>query len=284
MIFFSRNRFYGIFFVEKTGGIWYNGTILFLGDEDMNEENTAAAKGFDTKRIQILSGSMLKLLALICMITDHVAGTVLYRMDIGTQPLFTLGSRTITLYRLCRYFGRLAFPLYCFLIAEGFRHTHDKKRYGATLLGFALISEIPWNLWITGKFTYAKQNVFFTLFLGFMALYVFERFKDKKEYQLAALIGVFAAAILIKSDYGAKGVAFILLIHVLRENKTAAAFIGSFVLKHTLLMMAAFGIIAMYNGERGFISGKAGKYFFYIIYPVHIFALYLVRLRFFGYE
>ena len=281
---FSPVKFYGRSFVEKTGGIWYNGTILFFGDEDMNEENTAAVHGFDTKRIQILSGSMLKLLALICMITDHFAATVIYRTDIGTEPLFTLGSRTITLYRIGRYIGRLAFPLYCFLIAEGFRHTHDKKRYGAMLLGFAVISEIPWNLWITGKFTCAKQNVFFTLFLGFMALYVFERFKDKTVYQLAALIGVFAAAILIKSDYGAKGVAFILLIHVLRENKTAAAFIGSFVLRHTLLMMAAFGIMAMYNGERGFIRGKAWKYFFYIIYPLHIFVLYLIRRHFFGYE
>ena len=249
----------------------------------MNEENTAVSKGFDTRRIQILSGSMLKLLALVSMITDHFASTVLSRMDIGTETLFTLGSRTLTLCRICRYFGRLAFPLYCFLIAEGFRHTHDKKRYGATLLGFALISEIPWNLWITGKFTYVKQNVFFTLFLGFMAVYVFERFKDKTVYQLAALIAVFAAAILIKSDYGAKGVAFILLIHVLRENKTAAAFIGSFVLKHTLIMMVTFGIMGMYNGERGFIRGKVWKYFFYIIYPVHIFALYLIRLHFFGY-
>ena len=79
-----------------------------------------------------LSGSALKVIAMISMVIDHVA---LYLMEQGTL-----------LYETMRCIGRIAFPVFAFLIAEGFIHTRNRYRYFFTLLGFAVISEIPWYL------------------------------------------------------------------------------------------------------------------------------------------
>ena len=116
-------------------------------------------------RYRILSGSVLKLIAVFSMLVDHTAAALLYSPSL--PPLFQIGSHPITLYSLMRGFGRLAFPLYCFLLVEGFSHTKNALRYGKRLLFFALISEIPWNLAFHNSLFYRKQNVYFTLFLGF---------------------------------------------------------------------------------------------------------------------
>ena len=96
-----------------------------------------------------LSGSALKVIAMISMVIDHIA---LYLMEHGTL-----------LYETMRCIGRIAFPVFAFLIAEGFIHTRSRYRYFFTLLGFAVISEIPWYL-LNGAD--GIHNVMFTLALG----------------------------------------------------------------------------------------------------------------------
>ena len=96
-------------------------------------------------RFRILSGSMLKLLAIISMTIDHSA-VILYPVIDAMRVPISIGGRAITLYWVMRKLGRLAFPIFCFLISEGYAHTGNKVRYGLRLLIFALVSELPFNL------------------------------------------------------------------------------------------------------------------------------------------
>lgn len=96
-------------------------------------------------RFQILSGSALKLLACILMLIDHTGVLILANWKPALRVLFTIGSTEITWYRIVRDIGRSAFPIFCFLLIEGFLHTRNRRKYGQNLLLFALISEIPWN-------------------------------------------------------------------------------------------------------------------------------------------
>lgn len=229
---------------------------------------------FLPKKIRVLSGSALKLMAVIFMIIDHTAVALFSKNPI---LLFTVGSKVFTIYHIMRYIGRLAFPLFAFLLVEGFLHTKNRKAYGRNLLIFALISEIPWNFFRSGTWHFSGQNIFFTLFLGFLALCVLEKFKEAPTQKFVLLILGLILSIVLKVDYSFTGYAFILLLYVLRDKRAAQAVIGCSVLSNGLVAGLAFLPINMYNGERGFIKGKFMKYAFYAIYPIHIFLLFLIK-------
>ena len=234
--------------------------------------------------MKVLSGSTLKLIALFTMMCDHVGSILLSRSELGMTPFLSIGSHGLTLYAVSRMIGRIAFPIYCFLITEGFIHTHDRKRYGISLLIFALISEIPWNLEHSGHLTHPTQNVFFTLFLGYLGICAVEKYKEDTQRLLLSLLALFGASFLLKCDYGCRGFALIVLIYVLRDRKVLQAILGSCMVSSAYAAIIAFIPINLYNGERGFIKGKALKYAFYVAYPLHIFILYLIRLNTFGYN
>lgn len=225
------------------------------------------------KKLQILSGSALKLLAVITMLIDHVAAFLLSGTNI---VLFELLGRSVDLYTLMRYVGRISFPIFAFLLVEGYLHTSDKKRYGANLLTFALISELPWNLVHSGRLFYGSQNIFFTLFLGVLAIWAFESFRGK--HQIMMLLAVMLCALGLGADYGFRGVGFVLMLYVLRQQRLLRAVLGTCTLSGGWMAGLAFLPIEMYNQKRGFIRGKVWKYAFYTIYPVHLFLLYLIRL------
>lgn len=107
-----------------------------------------------------LSGSALKVIAIISMVVDHCA---YYLMENNTL-----------LYEVMRCFGRITFPVFAFLIAEGFRYTRNRMKYFLQLLGFGVVSEVPWYLLNGADGTH---NVMFTLALGVVALVAFEKLK-----------------------------------------------------------------------------------------------------------
>lgn len=232
---------------------------------------------FLPERFRILSGSALKLIAIIIMFIDHGALVLLSNYQPAMQTLFTIGSRNYSLYRVCRDIGRAAFPIFCFLLVEGFIHTRNRRKYGLSLLIFACISEIPWNFMFTNTWRYEKQNVFFTLFLGYLGFCAIEYFWEKQSLQLLCLAGLFAAACWLHADYGWKGYIFLLIMYCFRNEKAAQAIIGSCWLYYEWKACFAFISINMYNGKRGFIKGKAAKYLFYAFYPVHIAVLVILR-------
>ena len=230
-----------------------------------------------------VSGSCLKMIAITTMLIDHIGYHILRFMPEGHRILYTLGHRTVTLYDLSRGVGRMAFPIFAFLIVEGYLHTRDRMRYGRNLLLFAFISEIPWNLvYSNSLFHPTKQNVFFTLFLGFLAICAADRLRTDFKRQAVCLLSILAVSFLLRADYGCGGLGFILMLYVLREERIWKAVIGTCFLPSTWRAGLAFIPISLYNGQRGFVRGRWLKYAFYIFYPAHLFVLYLLKLHLFA--
>ena len=108
------------------------------------------------KKVQILDGTTLKLIAMISMVFDHVG-------DLFFPEL--LWPRAI---------GRLAMPIFAFCIAEGYAHTRDKRKYLLRMGIFALVSEIPFDLAFEGKIGLGHQNIMLTFFLSILALMLYD--------------------------------------------------------------------------------------------------------------
>ena len=225
------------------------------------------------EKFKVLDGSALKLIAMLTMLIDHI-GAVLGRYI--NAPLFTALGHTVDLYPVLRIIGRISFPIYAFLLVEGFLHTKNVKKYARDLLLLALISEIPWNLAHGGRLLYGVQNVMFTLLLGLLGIWVIRDLQDDRKKQALYLLGLLAAAILLRADYGCAGFGFILMLYLLRETPLYRAVVGACFFSGSWIAGLAFIPIGMYNGRRGFIQGKALKYAFYAFYPLHLFILYAI--------
>ena len=237
---------------------------------------------------QVLSGSWLKVIAMISMVIDHTAYGLLRHVEVLNEPLPIYGNHHMTWYFLMRCMGRSAFPLFAFLLVEGFLHTSNRRRYGWNLFVFALISVVPWLLTFGRHWYNFFGNVFFTLFFGFLALcavsqWETERQQDSSEAILSKsntrfAIQVFvciAAPILLRC-----GVSFILLLYVLRHNRILQTAVGCCFLNLRWIAGLAFIPINLYNGRRGFIQGPWAKYLFYAFYPAHLLILYAFMLLF----
>ena len=87
-----------------------------------------------------MSGTTLKWIAVISMLIDHTAEVLINHNAALTDPIWA------QIYVLMRGIGRIAFPIYAFLLVEGFLHTRDVKKYLARMLTFAVVSEIPFDL------------------------------------------------------------------------------------------------------------------------------------------
>ncbi len=247
-----------------------------IGDETDMEPNALREEPLIPDKFKILSGSALKLIAVLSMLIDHTAMALLKDSNI---LLFSFLGHKFFLYDIMRDIGRLAFPIFVFLLTEGFLHTKNRTKYGLNLFVFALISEIPWNLLHQGTVIgLGSMNVFFTLLFGYLGIWAMEYFKDRKDRMLFSLLGLLILSVIVDADYGCNGYGFILLLYVLRENKILQAVIGSCFLNSRWIAGFSFIPINLYNGERGFIKGKAAKYAFYAIYPVHMLILYWIKV------
>ncbi len=232
------------------------------------------------ERCRFLSGSGLKLLAIVAMLVDHSA--ICFSPLLGDY-LFTLFGIRFTPYVLLRGFGRIAFPIFCFLLAEGFRYTHSRLRYGLSLLIFALLSELPYDLFNRGSFGYVYQNVFFTLLLGFLGLWALVALRDRPALMTLSLIALGILSWKLNADYGWKGFLLILLTYLLAEHPMVQLFSGITLLGWPAGVALAYPFMNFYNGKRGFVRNTGMKYFFYFFYPVHLTILWLLHRHFFGY-
>lgn len=227
-------------------------------------------------KYQFLSGSVLKLIAMITMLMDHI-GYVFGAFPVFRTPLFTVFDTTVTLYFILRKIGRLAFPIYCFLIGEGLRHTRSQFKYLLRLLIFAALSEIPFNLMISGQLRcHTHQNVFFTLFLGAAAICIY-RSKLKALPKAALMLLILGVSTILDADYGTAGMVAILLIYALRGHTIVQALAGYPLFSGGVYAIAAFIPISMYSGKRGFVKGNFLKTAFYLFYPLHIALLVTIK-------
>jgi len=203
-----------------------------------------------------MTGFQLKLLAMLAMTADHIGAVFFPEIP------------------LLRWIGRLAMPVLCFFIGEGLRHTRSPRRYLLRLTGFALLSELPFDLAFYGE--WGHQNVYFTLALGLLALWAIQ--SRGMEGWLLALTAALAAE-LLGCDYGMYGVLLILLLdrfHRARSEQLAAAALlnlAFFGLQTQTLSLIALPLLWLYNGKRG----RDDRRLFYLYYPAHLCVLGILR-------
>ena len=242
-----------------------------------------------------LNGFALKIIAIITMLIDHI-GAGLFPSQIWLRMI-----------------GRLAFPIFAFLICEGFIHTRDVKRYALRLGIFALISEIPFNLLHSYYlFDPSAQNIFLTLLIGLLTIYGVNKFaaagpRSRGEnlnaaagprsrggnafdslniIQVLILLAGLLTAQFLRTDYGAFGVAIIFIYYFLRgKRKLALIFmaaanilLGALDFSMGFLPLQALAGLAafpllLYNGNKG----PSVKYLFYVFYPAHITIIMAVK-------
>ncbi len=238
-----------------------------------------------------MDAKKLKWIAMIAMLMDHLAAGMI-RIAYKADPSY------LEIYKVFRFVGRLAFPIFLFLMVEGVIHTGSILKYIRDLLIFAFISDIFFDRALFGRFfDPGHQNVYFTLFLCTLLTFVVVNIcavlpvSDMLRYDLILFFGGLAAwvAFLIKCDYRHGGVLafFVMLIVKLAFKKNVnfrqvnflTALFGCLVLylysKSEAGAFVAPILIYYYNGRRGNIKHK---YFYYAFYPVHLALIALVRM------
>lgn len=215
-----------------------------------------------------LNGAALKWLAILTMLVDHIGGAFLR---------FLNTTKFSSLYTTSRLIGRLAFPIFAFLMIQGYQNTSNRKKYVFKLLVFALLSEIPFDLAFYDQvFYFGHQNIFFTLAIGMIGFTFYEKFEqeNKAVYQIITAVASGILAEFMMTDYGLYGIVFIFGLGILRDNKLSQTIFGVLMgLVQNITASLSFLPIWFYNGERG----RQNKWFFYIFYPAHLIALYFLR-------
>lgn len=242
-----------------------------------------------------LSCDTLKFIAMITMLIDHIGAGILEKM-INASRISLSDS-------ILRLIGRIAFPIFCYLLFQGFVHTRSRTKYATNLLLFAFLSEIPFDVLFYGGFTLLHQNVFWTLFIGLLTLWGIELIEKSGLPAYFQLIGIMATsaagllmAALLNTDYAWMGIAMVLSFYFARNNK-ALQCVTTFVifffaltanyrayfptwldsLRYTLdsewSLLISFLLIYQCNGVRHI---KKGKYLFYAFYPIHMAVLWVV--------
>ena len=208
---------------------------------------------------------IIKIIALTSMIIDHYGA------------IFQSGT---DIYRII---GRIAFPIYCFLLVEGYYHTKDVKRYAKRLFIFALISEVPFDLAFYNKIGFVHQNIFFTLLIGLVAICFIDNKEGKynfNKYFVMAAAGILS--IILSVDYNIIGIIYILTFYFTRNYpKTKMVYFTALVMFFTNFMSSAlqqFSLLALpiiyfYNGELG-PKNKFLQILFYAAYPIHLLIFY----------
>lgn len=221
-----------------------------------------------------MSSFALHIWAMLLMLCDHLQLTLLPDLPI------------------LRCVGRLAFPLFAFMAVEGYLHTRSLKKYLLRLLMLAVISEIPFDLLVSGSvFDPMHQNVIWTIILGLCCIRAFENISADRKMMLSAvvIIASLAAAIIARVDYSSAGVLTLLAFYAFRGNTVrcrlmqllSLAFINllllggiEFAFPYQALAVLSLPIIWLYDGSQGPHNGfiKAANYLFY---PAHMLILAL---------
>jgi len=220
-----------------------------------------------------ISADTLKWIAMITMFIDHVGAAVLEYIPQIELPAVN------TAYYIMRYIGRLAFPIYCFLLVEGYLHTRNPMRYLRDMLIFAVISEIPFEICFMSEAGNGFHNVYWTLAIGLGVMMALDYAKTKYVNAtwmnlLIMVVGAYAAETL-GCDYGAIGVLLIFILYQTRDDRAKQSIFGGIAMLYEVTGPLAFVLTFFYNGERKI---KKYKYAFYAFYPVHLVILYLIRL------
>ena len=238
------------------------------------------------------SHNALVIIGMLSMLIDHIGYELilngkLYGYDHSLyENAISLpeASNWLILYRVCRIFGRLAFPIFAFLIVEGYRKTSNLFKYILRILVAALISEIPYDLMVFNQFLTLKslgvQNVLFTYFIALIML-AFIGLMKALPVGLTVFPAIIAAVacFFLKTDYWLQGILLIYSYYMFRNDLNVKClltaiilFISTFENNYGLGVFAVF-FIYFYDGQKGFLDLKR---IHYIFYPLHMLVLYAI--------
>ena len=229
-----------------------------------------------------MTGFVLKIIALITMIFDHIKYSIPITDGFATQ-----------------YFGRISFPLFAFLLTEGYIHTSNKNKYLKRLLLLAIISQIPFMLFRTLVYNKLMLNIIFTFLFAILGIEILEMFRKNDKINkffscVITAISFFVIAMVgecIHVDYGWFGILTIWIFYIFKPHRIICV-LSYFILvilyycslyypyinniNWTSLVFTTIPgwLILLYNGK----EGKKVKYLFYIFYPVHMLILYAINL------
>ncbi len=228
------------------------------------------------RKFQILNGAQLKYIAFVSMLIDHINKALIWpNLDGGGALLFISSIFDVI--------GRIAFPLFSFFIVEGFFRTHDKKKYLLHLIFFAVISEIPYDMFSSKVILeFRLNNVLFSLALSLISIWILDEFRKRYEDKLGKfwilisiplLIIMFFVSNFVSGDYDFHAIMTAFVFYMLYERPVAGAICAYLTIVKEVWSILGFGLTVMYNGKKG----KQNKIFNYLFYPVQLFILGLLR-------
>ncbi len=251
---------------------------------------SADAKGAaaETEKKKGIPGSVLKLIAIITMFIDHAAAVLI---EMGyfkvNEAAAENNTGVIVLDFVMRAIGRIAFPIFCFLLVEGYVHTRSKWKYLRNLIIFGLISEVPFDLAFQGDpLVLTYNNVYFNLMFSLLMMMCWDKitkgsFKESgvatRIMAISMVIVIAALATVTFTDYYCFGPLLVFFMFIFRGKKLPMFLSGLVVLFITgiteLFALVDYALFFNYNGQRG----RQRKMLFYLFYPVHLSILVLIR-------
>jgi len=222
-----------------------------------------------TKKFTGLTGNQLKLIALTSMTCDHVG------LQLFPEVL------------LLRILGRLALPIFAYMIAEGCRYTRNRKKYLLRMASLAAVCQVVYFFAMGSLY----QCILVTFSLSICLIYAMDRWQTRRDgisrlLALGTLVAVFALCVVLPDflpgfeiDYGLMGVLLPVLIYFGKP-------VQNYLLAGLILLGFAYGgiqwcslaaipLLAVYNDQRG--KYNIGK-LFYIYYPLHLVVIYGISL------
>ena len=228
-------------------------------------------------KLRIFSGAQLKYIAFLSMLADHVNKALIYPFLSGEGILQRISDAFDIL-------GRIAFPLFAFFLVEGFFKTGNRKKYLASLLIFGIISEIPFDMALSGVFfELNSNNIMFTLALMLITIWTIDILKEKMQnmskytwYPVSfVIVGIMCIISMVTGlDYEYHAIMIGYLFYIFYNKRVFAIFLGYLAIFKEVWSLLGFGLILTYNGKRG----KQNKLFNYCFYPVHLLILGILRI------
>lgn len=242
----------------------------------MTETVKLEKKGLD--KIKILSGAQLKYIAFLSMLIDHTNKALIY-------PILNEGILQ-HISNLFDIIGRIAFPLFAFFVVEGFFKTKNRKKYLTNLFVFAVISEVPFDMFLTSTFFNMRaNNVLFTLALSLITIWIIDILKNKLENKPPTLWYLVSVVVIIIScfismqfglDYEHHSIIIVYLFYIFYNKPVVGCALAYLSIITEVWSILGFGLVLTYNGERG----KQNKIINYWFYPVHLLILGILRMYF----
>ncbi len=226
-----------------------------------------------TKGRGLLNNNQLKIIAIISMLIDHI------------------GVELLPQYEILRIIGRVSFPIFAYMIAEGCHYTRNRAKYFFMVFGLGVICQSVYLIAMGSWY----QNVLMTFALSILIIYALDSYRDKCSVPtagllvLAVLTAVFLCLVLpeytdsdFHINYGVFGVLMPVMIYVAPDKWAKLAAAAAVIVAHAFSLggnqwfaLIALPLLALYNGKRGKLNLK---YLFYIFYPTHLVIIYGISL------